>query len=101
MAAHAAFSRTARLMGWHRPGTPRPLGGARKRLRPRDGRLSWCWHGGGRRARVTGAITPMSTITPHQFLNGNHIEVDATLSKILAFQHVKPDMGEAFVRRNL
>src|SRR5437870_4092535 len=101
MAAHAAFSRTARLMGWHRPGAPRPLGGARKRLRPRDGRLSWCWHGGGRRERVTGAITPMSTITTNQFKNGNHIEVDGTVFKVLEFQHVKPGKGGAFVRTKL
>ena len=43
----------------------------------------------------------MSTITTNQFKNGNHIEVDGTVFKILEFQHVKPGKGGAFVRTKL
>jgi elongation factor P len=43
----------------------------------------------------------MSTITTNQFKNGNHIEVDGTVFKILEFQHVKPGKGGAFVRTRL
>ncbi|HXS45817.1 MAG TPA: elongation factor P [Solirubrobacteraceae bacterium] len=37
----------------------------------------------------------------NQFKNGNHIEVDGTVFKILEFQHVKPGKGGAFVRSRL
>jgi elongation factor P len=40
-------------------------------------------------------------ITTNQFRNGNHIEVDGTVFKILEFQHVKPGKGGAFVRTKL
>jgi elongation factor P len=40
-------------------------------------------------------------ISTNQFKNGNHIEVDGTVYKILAFQHVKPGKGGAFVRTKL
>src|ERR1017187_4599161 len=40
-------------------------------------------------------------ITTNQFKNGNHIEVDGTVFKILEFQHVKPGKGGAFVRTKL
>jgi elongation factor P len=43
----------------------------------------------------------MSTVTTNQFKNGNHIEVDGTIFKILEFQHVKPGKGGAFVRTKL
>jgi elongation factor P len=43
----------------------------------------------------------MSTLTTNQFKNGNHIEVDGTVYKILEFQHVKPGKGGAFVRTKL
>jgi elongation factor P len=43
----------------------------------------------------------MSTISTNQFKNGNHIEVDGTVFKILDFQHVKPGKGGAFVRTKL
>jgi elongation factor P len=43
----------------------------------------------------------MSTITTNQFKNGNHIEVDGTVFKVLDFQHVKPGKGGAFVRTKL
>ena len=37
----------------------------------------------------------------NEFKNGNHIEVDGTVFKILDFQHVKPGKGGAFVRTKL
>jgi elongation factor P len=37
----------------------------------------------------------------NQFKNGNHIEVDGTIYKIVEFQHVKPGKGGAFVRTKL
>jgi elongation factor P len=40
-------------------------------------------------------------ITTNQFKNGNHIEVDGTVFKIVEFQHVKPGKGGAFVRTKL
>ena len=39
-------------------------------------------------------------ISTNQFKNGNHIDVEGTIFKILDFQHVKPGKGGAFVRRN-
>ncbi len=41
------------------------------------------------------------SISTNQFRNGNHIEVDGTIFKILEFQHVKPGKGGAFVRTKL
>ncbi|MGO9448698.1 MAG: elongation factor P [Solirubrobacteraceae bacterium] len=41
------------------------------------------------------------SISTNQFKNGNHIEVDGTIYKILEFQHVKPGKGGAFVRTKL
>jgi elongation factor P len=40
-------------------------------------------------------------ISTNQFKNGNHIEVEGTVFKILEFQHVKPGKGGAFVRTRL
>jgi len=40
-------------------------------------------------------------ISTNQFKNGNHIEVDGTIFKIMDFQHVKPGKGGAFVRTKL
>jgi elongation factor P len=40
-------------------------------------------------------------IITNQFKNGNHIEVEGTVFKILEFQHVKPGKGGAFVRTKL
>ena len=40
-------------------------------------------------------------ISTNQFKNGNHIDVDGTVFKILEFQHVKPGKGGAFVRSKL
>jgi elongation factor P len=40
-------------------------------------------------------------ISTNQFKNGNHIEVDGVVFKVLEFQHVKPGKGGAFVRSKL
>jgi elongation factor P len=40
-------------------------------------------------------------ISTNHFKNGNHIDVDGTVFKILDFQHVKPGKGGAFVRTKL
>ncbi len=40
-------------------------------------------------------------ISTNQFRNGNHIDVDGTIFKIMEFQHVKPGKGGAFVRTKL
>ena len=40
-------------------------------------------------------------ISTNQFKNGNHIEVEGTVFKILDFQHVKPGKSGAFVRTKL
>src|SRR5207245_2952311 len=70
-------------------------GGARGRGREGDGYLD-----AGRavgEASGHGTSPPMSTITTNQFKNGNHIEVDGTVFKILEFQHVKPGKGGPLV----
>jgi elongation factor P len=41
------------------------------------------------------------SISTNQFRNGNHIEVEGTIFKIIEFQHVKPGKGGAFVRTKL
>src|SRR5271167_4582261 len=40
-------------------------------------------------------------INTNQFKNGNHIDVDGVVFKVLEFQHVKPGKGGAFVRTRL
>lgn len=40
-------------------------------------------------------------VNTNQFKNGNHIEVDGTVFKVVEFQHVKPGKGGAFVRTKL
>ena len=40
-------------------------------------------------------------LSTNEFKNGNHIELDGTVFKILDFQHVKPGKGGAFVRTKL
>src|SRR3977135_98386 len=40
-------------------------------------------------------------ISTKQFRNGNHIDVDGTIFKVVEFQHVKPGKGAAFVRTKL
>jgi elongation factor P len=42
-----------------------------------------------------------NVLSTNQFKNGNHIEVDGTVFKVLEFQHVKPGKGGAFVRTKL
>jgi elongation factor P len=41
------------------------------------------------------------SISTNQFKNGNHIEVDGVIFKVIEFQHVKPGKGGAFVRTKL
>src|SRR5258706_4415684 len=40
-------------------------------------------------------------ISTNQLKNGNHIEVDGTIFRVVEFQHVKPGKGGAFVRTKL
>lgn len=40
-------------------------------------------------------------VSTNQLKNGNHIEIDGTVYKVLEFQHVKPGKGGAFVRTKL
>jgi elongation factor P len=44
---------------------------------------------------------PTGMISTNQFRNGNHIDVEGTIFKIVEFQHVKPGKGGAFVRTKL
>jgi len=44
---------------------------------------------------------PDMAINTNQFKNGNHIDVDGVVFKIIDFQHVKPGKGGAFVRTKL
>ena len=43
----------------------------------------------------------IESISTNQFKNGNHIDVEGTIFKIVDFQHVKPGKGGAFVRTTL
>ena len=43
----------------------------------------------------------VATISTNQFKNGNHIDVDGTIFRVVEFQHVKPGKGPAFVRTKL
>src|SRR3954453_14213959 len=52
------------------------------------------------RSRTPPSLTNM-VISTNQFKNGNHIEVDGTVYKVLEFQHVKPGKGGALVRTRL
>lgn len=40
-------------------------------------------------------------ISTNQFKNGTHVDIEGTVFKIVAFQHVKPGKGPAFVRTKL
>ena len=42
-----------------------------------------------------------TVISTNQFKNGNHIDVEGTIFKIVEFQHVKTGKGGAFVRTKL
>ena len=42
-----------------------------------------------------------TVLSTNQFKNGNHIEVDGTVFKVLEFQHVTPGKGGALVRTRL
>ena len=50
---------------------------------------------------VGGPLPCTSVLSTNQLKNGNHIEVDGTVFKVLEFQHVKPGKGGAFVRTKL
>lgn len=43
----------------------------------------------------------MPTITTNDLKNGMHLDLDGDLVQVLAFQHVKPGKGGAFVRTTL
>src|SRR3954453_24011277 len=43
----------------------------------------------------------ITLISTNQLKNGNHIEVDGTIYKVVEFQHVKPGKGPPFVRTKL
>ena len=47
------------------------------------------------------AASLWAVISTNQFKNGNHIEVDGVVFKVVEFQHVKPGKGGAFVRTKL
>ena len=47
------------------------------------------------------SLPSLTVISTNQFKNGNHIEVEGTVYKIVEFQHVKPGKGGAFVRTKL
>jgi elongation factor P len=40
-------------------------------------------------------------VSTNQLKNGNHIEVEGTIFRVVEFQHVKPGKGPAFVRTKL
>jgi elongation factor P len=50
---------------------------------------------------VAATATLSVVISTNQLKNGNHIDVDGTIFKVLEFQHVKPGKGGAFVRTKL
>src|SRR5437868_14884652 len=50
---------------------------------------------------VRSASKAFILISTNQLKNGNHIEVDGTIYKVVEFQHVKPGKGPAFVRTKL
>ena len=52
-------------------------------------------------ASLSRPLLSETVISTNQFKNGNHIDVDGTVFKILEFQHVKPGKGGAFVRTKL
>src|SRR3989440_7181419 len=50
---------------------------------------------------TTTGSSSLNVLNTNQLRNGNHIEVDGTIFKVLEFQHVKPGKGGAFVRTKL
>ncbi len=79
--------------------------------------LDGSWTGRGRQSTARRSTLPAGTspntstfslqkglipsISTNQFKNGNHIDVEGVIFKILEFQHVKPGKGGAFVRTKL
>jgi elongation factor P len=53
------------------------------------------------RPRIAHYSCGATMISTNQLKNGNHIEVDGTVFKVIEFQHVKPGKGGAFVRTKL
>jgi elongation factor P len=51
--------------------------------------------------RAAAPLPFAAVISTNQLKNGNHIEVEGTIFKVLEFQHVKPGKGGAFVRTKL
>src|SRR5206468_2037443 len=86
--------------GRRAPGAPRSPWGTRaaRHLAGGDRRASPHARAPPRRGRAYPCSLVIST---NQFKNGNHIEVEGTVFKILEFQHVKPGKGGAFVRTKL
>jgi len=70
-------------------------------ISPRFGRPSGTVTDGGARGERRASYPQAPMLSTNQFRNGNHIEVDGTVFKILDFQHVKPGKGGAFVRTRL
>src|SRR5207237_4813916 len=60
-----------------------------------------CWEASTTILVLLRRLALAAVISANQFKNGNHIEVDGTVFKILEFQHVKPGKGGAFVRTRL
>ncbi len=93
-----------RLPGARRGLPDQPRGPLRPRL-PLNARLRPVLRLRGRRHDDRGNHRPKyparHVISTNQFKNGNHIDVEGTIFKIIEFQHVKPGKGGAFVRTKL
>jgi len=59
------------------------------------------WSRAGTRHTCPSKLKAINLISTNQLKNGNHIEVDGTIYKVVEFQHVKPGKGPAFVRTKL
>ena len=60
----------------------------------------WTLHGAAS-PRLRPGSTLVPVISTNQLKNGNHIEVDGVIFKVMEAQHVKPGKGGAFVRTKL
>src|ERR1700743_3091423 len=82
--------------------TPSRSCASRRSSRTRRTRCAIASTGSAPRATSAALSGPESTvISTNQFKNGNPIEVDGTVFKVLEFQHVNPGKGAAFVRTKL
>ena len=85
------------LAGLYVPGFP-----STRDFGPFFGFVAGRHHHRGDHRRRAGADTILRVvISTNQFKNGNHIDVEGTIFKIIEFQHVKPGKGGAFVRTKL